>query len=53
MSAKLRRHSERGQRVDLFMTASAEDFPEGSKAALAHAREEARVRRGGCMGINP
>jgi hypothetical protein len=38
MSAKLRRHSERGQRVDVFMTANAEDFPEGSKAALAHAR---------------
>lgn len=38
MSAKLRRHSERGLRVDLFMNASAEDFPEGSKAAIAHAR---------------
>jgi hypothetical protein len=38
MSAKLRRHSERGLRVDLFMTASAEDFPDGSKAASAHTR---------------
>lgn len=38
MSAKLRIHSERGHRVDLFMTASAEDFPDGSKAAIAHAR---------------
>ncbi|MBV8859936.1 MAG: hypothetical protein JOZ02_23600 [Acidobacteria bacterium] len=38
MSAKLRRHSERGVRVDLFMTANAEDFPEGSKAATAHTR---------------
>ncbi len=38
MSAKLRRHSERGLRVDVFMTASAEDFPDGSKAAIAHTR---------------
>lgn len=38
MSAKLRRHSERGLRVDLYMTANAEDFPEGSKAANAHTR---------------
>jgi hypothetical protein len=38
MSAKLRRHSERGLRVDLYMTASAEDFPDGSKAARAHTR---------------
>lgn len=38
MSAKLRRHSERGLRVGLFMTANAEDFPDGSKAAIAHTR---------------
>lgn len=38
MSAKLRRHSERGVRVDLFMTTNAEDFPESSKAAIAHTR---------------
>jgi hypothetical protein len=38
MSAKLRRHSERGLRVDVFMTANAEDFPESSKAAIAHTR---------------
>ena len=38
MSAKLRIHSARGLRVDVFMNASAEDFPDGSKAAIAHTR---------------
>lgn len=38
MNAKQRRHAERAQRVDLFMEAQAEDFPDGSKGGIAAAR---------------
>lgn len=34
MSAKMRRHNERGQRVDLFMDSRAEDFPANSKGGV-------------------
>lgn len=41
MSAKMRKHAERGQRVDLFMDGSAEDFPANSKGgALAASLKE-------------
>lgn len=41
MSVKMRKHAERGQRVDLFMDAGAEDFPAGSKGgALAASLKE-------------
>jgi hypothetical protein len=34
MSVKMRRHTERAQRVDLFMDDSAEDFPSGSRGGV-------------------
>jgi hypothetical protein len=41
MSVKMRKHSERAQRVDLFMDGSAEDFPANSKGgALAASFKE-------------
>jgi hypothetical protein len=42
MSVKMRKHTERAQRVDLFMDGGAEDFPAGSKGgALAASLKEA------------
>jgi hypothetical protein len=45
MNAKERRNIARGQRVGLYMTAAAEDFPAGSKAALAAASLDEKLVR--------